>query len=79
MLKCRIHHGKSRLKDASELESVDIVLTTYQTLVAELRRGRGSSLPYSVSWRRVILDEGKTLAIHQRADADWLLFSSRYP
>jgi SWI/SNF-related matrix-associated actin-dependent regulator of chromatin subfamily A3 len=50
------------LKNILELDSVDVVLTTYQTLVSEFRKRRESSVPYDVKWRRIVLDEGR---------ADW--------
>ncbi|RFU25005.1 hypothetical protein B7463_g11336, partial [Scytalidium lignicola] len=58
-LRCRRHHGKSRLADANELDTVNIVLSTYHTVSAEWKAGKGvaSSILFSVRWRRVILDE----------------------
>jgi SWI/SNF-related matrix-associated actin-dependent regulator of chromatin subfamily A3 len=42
------------------LENVDIVITTYNTLVSEYKRHAAEpQLVYSVHWRRVVLDEGK--------------------
>ncbi|EAQ87139.1 hypothetical protein CHGG_03758 [Chaetomium globosum CBS 148.51] len=38
-MKFRRHHGKTRLMDASELEGVNIVLTTYHTVSAEWKPG----------------------------------------
>lgn len=47
----------------------DVVLTTYQTLAAEYLPSKGSKVapiprptgPYSVKWRRILLDEGHTI------------------
>jgi SNF2 family DNA or RNA helicase len=54
------HHGKSRLTNISELESYNLVLTTYHTVSAEWRNGNqaAKSILFSTKWRRVILDEG---------------------
>ena len=60
-MKWLLHHGKERLKDVSALGSVDIVLTTYHTLVSEFRKSQvEKSLPFAVNWRRIVLDEGKS-------------------
>jgi len=55
----RRHHGKSRLTDVRELNGVNIVLTTYHTVSAEWEPNNqpGSSILFSVRWRRIILDE----------------------
>ena len=61
-LRWRRHHGnKDRLRLLSELDAVDIVLTTYQTLVSEFRKHDNGSpqLAYQVKWRRIVLDEGE--------------------
>jgi SNF2 family DNA or RNA helicase len=56
-----LHHGKERLKDRSDLDSIDVVLTTYHTLVSEFRKNHvEKSLPFAVNWRRIVLDEGKS-------------------
>ncbi|PHH86850.1 hypothetical protein CDD83_9675 [Cordyceps sp. RAO-2017] len=55
----RLHHGKCRLSDISELEDSKLVLTTYHTVSAEWRNGTGleSSILFTTRWRRVVLDE----------------------
>ncbi|KAI0883701.1 SNF2 family N-terminal domain-containing protein [Annulohypoxylon maeteangense] len=55
---CR-HHGKTRLKDLTELENVNVVLTTFHTVSAEWSADASAadSILFSVRWRRVILDE----------------------
>ncbi|KAI0876954.1 SNF2 family N-terminal domain-containing protein [Hypoxylon argillaceum] len=55
---CR-HHGKSRLMDSLETQSVNIVLTTYHTVSAEWKGGSKSdqSILFSTRWKRVVLDE----------------------
>jgi SNF2 family DNA or RNA helicase len=60
-MKCLLHHGKERLKDRSDLDSIDVVLTTYHTLVSEFRKHHDEkTLPFAVNWRRIVLDEGKS-------------------
>lgn len=53
----RCHHGKNRFVDKSELDGVNVVLTTYYTVSAEWKTG--NSILFSVRWRRIILDEGE--------------------
>ncbi|KAK8139402.1 hypothetical protein PG984_002782 [Apiospora sp. TS-2023a] len=53
------HHGKDRIKDLSELEGVNVVLTTYHTVSAESKTDdtRLNSILFFVRWKRIILDE----------------------
>jgi SNF2 family DNA or RNA helicase len=55
----RRHHGKTRLTDVEELDGVNVVLTTYHTVSAEWKPDNqpGTSILFSVRWRRIILDE----------------------
>ncbi|KAK0724038.1 SNF2 family N-terminal domain-containing protein [Lasiosphaeris hirsuta] len=55
----QLHHGKSRLKDPSELKETLLVLTTYHTVSTEGRTAasRESSMLFRARWRRVVLDE----------------------
>lgn len=59
------HYGKTRFSRRYELDDVNVVLTTYHTVSAEWKNEREaeSSVLFSVRWRRIILDEGKTLII----------------
>jgi len=59
------HHGKSRLTKLSELESFNLVLTTYHTVSAEWRNGKQAekSVMFCTKWRRVILDEGRNVEL----------------
>jgi len=56
-LKTIKYHGQGRVKDATDLEDCDIVITTYNTLAAEAAGKR--SLLHKINWYRVVLDEGK--------------------
>ncbi|KAL7916577.1 SNF2 family N-terminal domain-containing protein [Trichoderma velutinum] len=51
----RCHYGKNRFVDKNELNSVNVVLTTYHTVSAEWKTG--NSILFSVRWRRIVLDE----------------------
>lgn len=64
-LKCRRHHGQTKLTNVNDLDGVNIVLTTYQTVSAEWKSDKlsGSSILFQVRWRRIVLDEGKILCI----------------
>lgn len=72
-----VHHGRNRLKDATQLERLDLVVTTYHTLVADWRKQRGTVTHplFTTHWHRVILDEGpsKLSMFHnfEAADADF--------
>lgn len=56
---CR-HHGKTKLTALSDIDAVNVVLTTYHTLSADWKSCKASEnhIMFSVRWRRVILDEG---------------------
>ncbi|KAI0533636.1 SNF2 family N-terminal domain-containing protein [Xylaria digitata] len=55
----RRHHGKSRLVDSLDTQSVNIVLTTYHTVSTEWKGESKSNrtILFSTHWRRVVLDE----------------------
>ncbi|KAI1353446.1 SNF2 family N-terminal domain-containing protein [Xylaria sp. FL0043] len=55
----RRHHGKFRLIDSLDTQSVHLVLTTYHTVSAEWKSGTMSdqSVLFSTNWKRVVLDE----------------------
>ncbi|RBA13266.1 hypothetical protein FPRO05_13693 [Fusarium proliferatum] len=55
----RCHHNQSRLRVASDLDQVAIVLTTYHTVMTEWKKGKETdqSIIFSTKWKRVILDE----------------------
>lgn len=52
------HHAKSRLVRLEEIQSVDVVLTTFHTVSSEWNEAL-PSLIFSVKWKRIILDEGE--------------------
>jgi hypothetical protein len=59
---CR-HHGKTRLSKISDLDAVNIVLTTYHTLSADWKSSKSNAdhIVFSVRWRRVVLDEAHVI------------------
>lgn len=54
-----IYHGSNRSGLSAELQSHDIVLTTYDTLRSEWASSADKGVLYSEIWARVVLDEGK--------------------
>lgn len=57
LLRWAKHHGKNRLSQIAQLESLNIVLTTYQMVVSEWKKNRASSPLFSTHWFRIVLDE----------------------
>lgn len=55
-LKTLKYHGSARKHLEPMMEQVDIVLTTYRTLVVDYEK-KSKSL-HDVEWFRVVLDEG---------------------
>ena len=51
-----VFHGANRLQDFQELSDHDMVITSYGTIAAELKRSSISPL-YRINWFRIILDE----------------------
>ena len=52
-----IYHGTNRTDDATELQDLDIVVTTYQIVAANCRRRKQNPLA-RINWFRIVLDEG---------------------
>jgi SNF2 family DNA or RNA helicase len=52
-----VYHGDQRDRDVGRISSYEIILTTYDTLVADLANKKTGCL-CKVAWRRVMLDEG---------------------
>lgn len=60
-------HGDRRENDATRLIEHDVVLTTYHTLMTDyfvaggkaLRKQNGGRILHSISWMRIVLDEGE--------------------
>ena len=64
-VKLKVHHGTSKSFYAGDLESHDIVVTTYGTLAAEFTYGERSGSPLlKTKWLRVVLDEGHMVKNH---------------
>ena len=64
-VKLKVHHGTSKSFYAGDLESHDIVVTTYGTLAAEFNYGERSGSPLlKAKWLRVVLDEGHMVKNH---------------
>jgi SWI/SNF-related matrix-associated actin-dependent regulator of chromatin subfamily A3 len=60
-LKIHVDHGQNR-KRVEYLLQHDVVITTYQTLSSAWKKQhstRSLDTLFSVSWHRIILDEGK--------------------
>ncbi|KAH8689021.1 putative helicase [Talaromyces proteolyticus] len=58
------YHGRGRKQDISNIEKVDIVITTYSSLAKEYGmevEGRSQSLLHGYDWYRVVLDEAHTI------------------
>ena len=56
-LRVKVHHGSSRAVASVELETSDVVITSYGTLSSEIDTGDTSPL-IRTPWLRVVLDEG---------------------
>jgi hypothetical protein len=56
----RRHHGKDRLLDIGKIDGTNVLLTTYQTVSADWKKWKssGTTILFSVQWKRIILDEG---------------------
>ena len=59
-LQVMVHHGQGKALTASELETQDIVITTYGTLTSEADTEDTSAL-LRAAWLRVVLDEGHNI------------------
>ncbi|KAF2493310.1 hypothetical protein BU16DRAFT_563473 [Lophium mytilinum] len=59
LLVVRRHHSTKRLNNILQLQRPNVVITTYQTIESEWRKGMNSeqSLIFSTRWKRLVLDE----------------------
>jgi SNF2-related domain len=55
-LRIQKYHGSCKETDIEKLVDSEIVLTTYATIAAEFSR---NSRLHSITWFRIVLDEGK--------------------
>ena len=63
--KLKVHHGQSKAFYAGDLETQDLVITSYGTLAAEFIDGEVSRGPLlTTKWLRVVLDEGHKVKNH---------------
>lgn len=80
-LRVAIYHGAVKLKMATEeMKNHDVVITSYGTLSSDVGNPKGL---FSLSWHRVILDEGHNIrnaraqcalaACDLKADSRWVL------
>ena len=66
-LKVKVHHGSNKAKLGADLNTYDIVLSTYGTLANELNADTSPLL--RAKWLRVILDEGHYIKNHRSKTA----------
>jgi SNF2 family DNA or RNA helicase len=58
-LRVCLYHGSQRANDIQSLEEFDVVITTYQVLVSELKASSSGTQVgcFGITWYRIILDE----------------------
>lgn len=59
-LRCWLYHGPNRSRDMTSMLAHDIVITTYDVVATEWKNlDKGPRPLFSITWRRIVLDEGK--------------------
>ncbi|KAL1633075.1 hypothetical protein SLS56_003146 [Neofusicoccum ribis] len=74
------HHGKQKVRHRDDVEDVDIVITTYETLSSEWgKRTTWISPVFSIYWHRLVLDEAHYIKdrTRQTAQAIFTLHADR--
>lgn len=65
-LRCLLYHGPKRSNDVPSMLAHDVVLTTYDMIATEWKNlDKGPRPLFSVTWRRIVLDEGKPALLIQ--------------
>ena len=67
-IKLKVHHGSTKALTGADLESHDVVITSYGTLASELGNENMSPL-LRAKWLRVVLDEGHNIKNHRTKSA----------
>jgi len=68
LFRVHIHHGKDKLKEVKQLESYDVIITSYHTLLMDVPKrtdkeddDRQPGPLIRVRWLRVVIDEAQNI------------------